>query len=199
MHPVSYMISRLRILHGSIDIFHVFRAACLQPCVPRPSLFPGGLSEISSLAFFRLLCYNPNRLTECSMRGSALVLRSIQLLDDEDQIARESVFRAERIPERIDRPMPRIHVRGLSAFCQAADPCPRLVSILPESHFYGMLQKACLFLYPPVSSGFMAAECVLFLIRNDHALTGSCPLADIETISPYFPVSHSFSRKYILP
>ena len=51
------------------------------------------------------------------MRGSALVLRSIQLLDDEDQIARESVFRAERIPERIDRPMPRIHVRGLSAFC----------------------------------------------------------------------------------
>lgn len=117
MHLVSYMISRLRILHGSIDIFHVFRAACLQPCVPLPSLFPGGLSEISSLAFFRLLCYNPNRLTECSMRGSALVLRSIQLLDDEDQIARESVFRAERIPERIDRPMPRIHVRGLSAFC----------------------------------------------------------------------------------
>lgn len=159
MHPVSYIISRLRILHGSIDIFHVFRAACLQPCVPRPSLFPGGLSEISSLAFFHLLCYNPNRLTECSMRGSALVLRSIQLLDDEDQIARESVFRAERIPERIDRPMPRIR--------------PRLVSILPESHFYGMLQKACLFLYPPVSSGFMAAERVLFLIRNDHALTVS--------------------------
>ena len=60
------------------------------------------------------------------------MLRSIQLLDDEDQIARESVFRAERIPERIDRPI-------------AADPCPRLVSILPESHFYGMLQKACLF------------------------------------------------------
>ena len=117
MHLVSYMISRLRILHGSIDIFHVFRAACLQPCVTRPSLFPGGLSEISSLAFFHLLCYNPNRLTECSMRGSALVLRSIQLLDDEDQIAREPVFRAERIPERIDRPMPRIHVRGLSAFC----------------------------------------------------------------------------------
>ena len=117
LHPVSYIISRLRILHGSIDIFHVFRAACLQPCVPRPSLFPGGLSEISSLAFFHLLCYNPNRLTECSMRGSALVLRSIQLLDDEDQIAREPVFRAERIPERIDRPMPRIHVRGLSAFC----------------------------------------------------------------------------------
>ena len=85
-------------------------------CSP-PSLFPGGLSEISSLAFFHLLCYNPNRLTECSMRGSALVLRSIQLLDDEDQIAREPVFRAERIPERIDRPMPRIHVRGLSAFC----------------------------------------------------------------------------------
>lgn len=118
MHPVSYMILRLRILHGSIDISHVFRAACLQPCVPRPSLFPGGgFSEISSLAFFRLLCYNPNRLTECSMRGSALMLRSIQLLDDEDQIAREPVFRAERIPERIDRPMPRIHVRGLSAFC----------------------------------------------------------------------------------
>ena len=117
MHPVSYMILRLRILHGSIDIFHVFRAACLQPCVPRPSLFPGDLSEISSLAFFHLLCYNPNRLTECSMRGSALVLRSIQLLDDEDQIAREPVFRAERIPERIARPMPRIHVRGLSAFC----------------------------------------------------------------------------------
>lgn len=117
MHPVSYMILRLRTLHGSIDIFHVFHAACLQPCVPRPSLFPGGLSEISSLAFFHLLCYNPNRLTECSMRGSALMLRSIQLLDDEDQIARESVFRAERIPERIDRPMPRIHVRGLSAFC----------------------------------------------------------------------------------
>ena len=42
LHPVSYMISRLRTLHGSIDIFHVFRAACLQPCVPRPSLFPGG-------------------------------------------------------------------------------------------------------------------------------------------------------------
>lgn len=39
------------------------------------------------------------------------------ILDDEDQIAREPVFRAERIPERIDRPMPRIHVRGLSAFC----------------------------------------------------------------------------------
>lgn len=97
--------------------FSCVRAACLQPCVPRPSLFPGGLSEISSLAFFHLLCYNPNRLTECSMRGSALVLRSIQLLDDEDQIAREPVFRAERIPERIDRPMPRIHVRGLSAFC----------------------------------------------------------------------------------
>ena len=57
------------------------------------------------------------RLTECSTRGSALVLRSIQLLDDEDQIAREPVFRAERIPERIDRPMPRIHIRGLSAFC----------------------------------------------------------------------------------
>ena len=85
-------------------------------CSP-PIAFPGGLSEISSLAFFHLLCYNPNRLTECSMRGSALMLRSIQLLDDEDQIARESVFRAERIPERIDRPMPRIHVRGLSAFC----------------------------------------------------------------------------------
>ena len=85
-------------------------------CSP-PIAFSRGLSEISSLAFFHLLCYNPNRLTECSMRGSALVLRSIQLLDDEDQIARESVFRAERIPERIDRPMPRIHVRGLSAFC----------------------------------------------------------------------------------
>ena len=28
------------------------------------------------------------------------------ILDDEDQIARESVFRAERIPGRIDRPMP---------------------------------------------------------------------------------------------
>ena len=94
------------------------------------------------------------------MRGSALVLRSIQLLDDEDQIAREPVFRAERIPEK-DRPS------------HAADPCPRLVSILPESHFYGMLQKACLFLYPPVSFGFMAAERVLFLIRNDHALTVS--------------------------
>ena len=78
---------------------------------------PADLPEISSLAFFHLLCYNPNRLTECSMRGSALVLRSIQSLDDEDQIAREPVFRAERIPERIDRPMPRIHVRGLSAFC----------------------------------------------------------------------------------
>ena len=118
MHPVSYMISRLRILHRSIDIFHVFRAACLQPCVPRPSLFPGGLSEISSLAFFHLLCYNPNRLTECSMRGSALVLRSIQLLDDEDQIARESVFRAERIPERIDRaPVRTLSRYGLSAFC----------------------------------------------------------------------------------
>ena len=39
---------------------------------------------------------------------------------DEDQIAREPVFRAERIPERIDRPMPRIHVRGLSAFCLKA-------------------------------------------------------------------------------
>ena len=51
------------------------------------------------------------------MRGSALILRSIQSLDDEDQIAREPVFRAERIPERIDRPKPRIHVRGLSAFC----------------------------------------------------------------------------------
>lgn len=63
-----------------------------------------------------------------------------------------------------------------------------------------MLQKACLFLYPPVSPGSMIAERVLFhFIRNDHALTGSCPLADIETISPYFPVSHSFSRKYILP
>lgn len=85
-------------------------------CSP-PIAFSRGLSEISSLAFFHLLCYNPNRLTECSMRGSALVLRSIQLLDDEDQIAREPVFRAERIPERIDRPMPRIHVRGLSAFC----------------------------------------------------------------------------------
>ena len=68
---------------------------------------PADLPEISSLAFFHLLCYNPNRLTECSMRGSALVLRSIQSLDDEDQIAREPVFRAERIPERIDRPMPR--------------------------------------------------------------------------------------------
>ena len=85
-------------------------------CSP-PIAFSRRLSEISSLAFFHLLCYNPNRLTECSMRGSALMLRSIQLLDDEDQIARESVFRAERIPERIDRPMPRIHVRGLSAFC----------------------------------------------------------------------------------
>lgn len=85
-------------------------------CSP-PIAFSRGLSEISSLAFFHLLCYNPNRLTECSMRGSALVLRSIQSLDDEDQIAREPVFRAERIPERIDRPMPRIHVRGLSAFC----------------------------------------------------------------------------------
>lgn len=84
---------------------------------PAHRFFPADLSEISSLAFFHLLCYNPNRLTECSMRGSALVLRSIQSLDDEDQIARESVFRAERIPERIDRPMPRIHVRGLSAFC----------------------------------------------------------------------------------
>ena len=84
---------------------------------PAHRFFPADLSEISSLAFFPLLCYNPKRLTECSMRGSALVLRSIQLLDDEDQIARESVFRAERIPERIDRPMPRIHVRGLSAFC----------------------------------------------------------------------------------
>ena len=84
---------------------------------PAHRFFPADLSEISSLAFFHLLCYNPNRLTECSMRGSALVLRSIQLLDDEDQIARESVFRAERIPERIDRPMLRIHVRGLSAFC----------------------------------------------------------------------------------
>lgn len=186
MHPVSYMISRLRTLHGSIDIFHVFRAACLQPCVPRPSLFPGSLSEISSLAFFHLLCYNPNRLTECSMRGSALVLRSIQSLDDEDQIAREPVFRAERIPERIDRPMPRIHVRGLSAFC---------LKVI----FTACCRRHAFFLYPPVSSGSMAAECVLFLIRNDHALTGSCPLADIETISPYFPVSHSFSRKYILP
>ena len=84
---------------------------------PAHRFFPADLSEISSLAFFHLLCYNPNRLTECSMRGSALVLRSIQSLDDEDQIAREPVFRAERIPERIDRPMPRIHVRGLSAFC----------------------------------------------------------------------------------
>ena len=117
MHPVSYMISRLRILHGSIDIFHIFHAACLQPCVLRLLLYPGRPSRNFLLAFFHLLCYNPNRLTECSMRGSALVLRSIQLLDDEDQIARESVFRAERIPERIDRPMPRIHVRGLSAFC----------------------------------------------------------------------------------
>ena len=73
-------------------------------CSP-PIAFSRGLSEISSLAFFHLLCYNPNRLTECSMRGSALMLRSIQLLDDEDQIARESVFRAERIPGRIDRPL----------------------------------------------------------------------------------------------
>ena len=72
---------------------------------------------------------------------------------------REPVFRAERIPGKDGN--------------HAADPCPRLVSILPESHFYGMLQKACLFLYPPVSSGFMAAERVLFLIRNDHALTVS--------------------------
>ena len=45
------------------------------------------------------------------------MLRSIHSFDDEDQIARESVFRAERIPERIDRPMPRMNVRGLSAFC----------------------------------------------------------------------------------
>ena len=33
--------------------------------------------------------------------------------DDENQIARESVFRAERIPERIDRP--------LSVLCPDAD------------------------------------------------------------------------------
>ena len=77
---------------------------------PAHRFFPADLSEISSLAFFHLLCYNPNRLTECSMRGSALVLRSIQLLDDEDQIAREPVFRAERISGKIDRPNP--SVRG---------------------------------------------------------------------------------------
>ncbi len=126
----------------------------LQPCVPRPSLFPGGLQK------FPLSClFPPPVLQSKSVNGSegsaALVLRSIQLLDDEDQIARESVFRAERIPERIDRP--------------AADPCPRLVSILPESHFTACCRRHAFFLYPPVSSGFMAAECVLFLIRNDYA------------------------------
>ena len=99
------------------SIFFMCPCSLLTALCSPPIAFPGGLSKISSLAFFHLLCYNPNRLTECSMRGSALVLRSIQLLDDEDQIAREPVFRAERILERIDRPMPRIHVRGLSAFC----------------------------------------------------------------------------------
>ena len=99
----------------------IFFIYSMQPAYslvfPAYCFIPADLPKISSLAFFHLLCYNPNRLTECSMRGSALVLRSIQSLDDEDQIAREPVFRAERIPERIDRPMPRIHVRGLSAFC----------------------------------------------------------------------------------
>ena len=40
-------------------------------------------------------------------------INRINNYDDENQIARESVFRAERIPERIDRP--------LSVLCPDAD------------------------------------------------------------------------------
>ena len=84
---------------------------------PAHRFFPAAFQKFPLLPFSISCATIQVGLTNARYEGERLMLRSIQLLDDEDQIARESVFRAERIPERIDRPMPRIHVRGLSAFC----------------------------------------------------------------------------------
>ena len=137
---------------------------------------PADLPEISSLAFFHLLCYNPNRLTECSMRGSALVLRSIQSLDDEDQIAREPVFRAERIPERIDRPMPRIHVRGLSAFCLKVifTACCRRHAFFFIRLFHPdprLLNVFCFILSGTITLSLPLLACVIVIIRGAFTLS----------------------------
>ena len=67
------------------------------------------------------------RLTECSARGAPCA--AVRICDDENQIARESVFRAERIPERIDRPCPySVQIRAVSilseGLVQHAAACP---------------------------------------------------------------------------
>ena len=120
------------------DFAWIHRYFSCIPCSLLYSLvFPAHRFFPAAFQKFPLLPFPPPVLQSKSVNGmqhegSPWLLRSIQLLDDEDQIARESVFRAERIPER-DRPS------------HAADPCPRLVSILPESHFTACCRRHAFF------------------------------------------------------
>ena len=84
--PVSYMLSRLRISHGSIDIFSCIPCSLLTALCSPPIAF--------SRRPFRnfLSCLFPSPVLQSkSVNGmqyeERLMLRSIQLLDDEDQIA----------------------------------------------------------------------------------------------------------------